>query len=47
MFVLKDIPMKKVSDLAAEAKAKNTSAWADFQRLAQYYPEQFKNIMVK
>jgi hypothetical protein len=42
MFVLKDIPMKKVSDLAAEAKAKNTSAWADFQRLAQYYPEQFK-----
>ncbi|HEV09294.1 MAG: cbb3-type cytochrome c oxidase subunit II [Sulfurihydrogenibium sp.] len=42
MFVLKDIPMKKVEDLAAEAKAKNTSAWADFQRLAMYYPEQFK-----
>ncbi len=43
MFVLKDIPMKKVEDLAAEAKAKNTSAWSDFLRLAKiYFPEQFK-----
>ncbi len=44
MFVLKDIPMKTKTDLAAEAKAKNYSAWADFEKLARYYPEQFKKF---
>lgn len=42
IYVLKDIPMKKISDLSAEAKAKNTSAWADFEWIAKNYPEQFK-----
>ncbi|MCX7738075.1 MAG: cbb3-type cytochrome c oxidase subunit II [Hydrogenothermaceae bacterium] len=42
IYVLKDIPMKKVSDLSAEAKAKNTSAWADFEWIARNYSEQFK-----
>ncbi|ACO03389.1 MAG TPA: cytochrome-c oxidase [Persephonella sp.] len=42
MFVLKDIPKKSVQDLAAEAIAKNTSAWSDFKKIARYYPEQFK-----
>ncbi len=44
MFVLKDIPKKSVEDLAAEAIAKNTTAWSDFNKLARYYPESFKKL---
>jgi len=44
MFVLKDIPKKSVNDLAAEAIAKNTSAWSDFNRIYRSYPHQFKKF---
>ncbi len=44
MFVLKDIPKKSIMDLAKEAKAKNTTAWSDFKKIAMAYPEQFKKF---
>lgn len=44
MFVMKDIPKKSVIDLAKEAKAKNTTAWSDFKKVATIYPESFKKL---